>query len=157
MCLLSVCGASIVRFPVSFVFHSPSFPFLEFRFLCDETSWLRCSAVSADSDSEMLSWGEQSARGFRLKDGTSVSDGGDGVTLLDLPGVTELCVGQRLLSYVRGDGIAFIIRCNRSRDGTWARGRQSECRRFSKTETNSAGYRLWVKLRWVEITRIQRN
>ncbi|XP_033844012.1 probable E3 ubiquitin-protein ligase HERC4 [Periophthalmus magnuspinnatus] len=75
----------------------------------------------------MFAWGEQSARGFRLKDGSYVPHSGDTDTVgfLDLPcPVTNLCVGSRLLAYVNRDGKAYIIHLNLSADGKWVRGKQ---------------------------------
>ncbi|KAK7912552.1 hypothetical protein WMY93_012763 [Mugilogobius chulae] len=66
----------------------------------------------------MFAFGEQSARGFKLKGGTYASHTGDEGCFLDLSSsslVTDLCVGPRLLSFVNGDGNAFIIRLNPAR------------------------------------------
>ncbi|KAK7912553.1 hypothetical protein WMY93_012764 [Mugilogobius chulae] len=75
----------------------------------------------------MFAFGEQSARGFKLKGGTYASHTGDEGCFLDLSSsspVTDLCVGPRLLSFVNRDGNAFIIRLNPGKDGAWVRGRQ---------------------------------
>ncbi|XP_072321506.1 E3 ISG15--protein ligase HERC5-like [Eucyclogobius newberryi] len=84
----------------------------------------------------MLAWGEQSARGFRLKDGSYVSHTEDGVSFLDLScPITDMCVGPRLLSFVNRAGNAFIIRVNPSSDGAWLRGRQKRLENKEKIQT----------------------
>lgn len=78
----------------------------------------------------MFSWGEDSERGFRLKDGSLVdSQTDDGVRCLNLGyHVTDLSVGHDVLAFVKSNGNAFVIRTNVSADGRRVRGKQSEHR-----------------------------
>lgn len=76
----------------------------------------------------MFSWGEDSQRGFRLKDGSLV-DGAtdDGVCSLNLGyHVTDLSAGHNVLAFVKSNSNSFIIRTNVSKDGRRVRGKQSE-------------------------------
>lgn len=76
----------------------------------------------------MFSWGEDSQRGFRLKDGSLVdAPTDDGVRCLKLGyDITDLSVGHNVLAFVKSNGNAFIIRTNVRGDGTRVRGKQSE-------------------------------
>lgn len=76
----------------------------------------------------MFSWGEQCRQGFRLKDGTYVSNqSAREVSFLDLGfDITHLSAGLRVLSFVKRNGNAFIIGTNESQDGTRVRGKQSK-------------------------------
>ncbi|KAM9351921.1 putative E3 ubiquitin-protein ligase HERC4 [Symphorus nematophorus] len=75
----------------------------------------------------MFSWGEESPRGFRIKDG-SVTDGptqDDGVHHLNLGYyITELSAGHSVLAFVKSNGNSFIIRTNQREDGRRVRGKQ---------------------------------
>ncbi|XP_037623786.1 probable E3 ubiquitin-protein ligase HERC3 [Sebastes umbrosus] len=73
----------------------------------------------------MFSWGEDSQRGFRLKDDSRPSTGDDGVHHLNLSyHITDLSAAHSLIAFVKTNGNAFIIRTNESKDGTRVRGKQ---------------------------------
>ncbi|XP_070686885.1 probable E3 ubiquitin-protein ligase HERC4 [Pempheris klunzingeri] len=75
----------------------------------------------------MLSWGEDSRRGFRLRGGSDTTDRATdaGVGRLDLGyHIGDLSAGHRVLAFVKTNGNAFIIRTNESKDGKRARGKQ---------------------------------
>lgn len=78
----------------------------------------------------MFAWGEDSQRGFRLKDGSNVDSTpttDNGVHLLNVSyHITDLCGGHNVLAFVKSNGNSFIIRTNVSKDGRRARGKQSE-------------------------------
>ncbi len=77
----------------------------------------------------MFSWGEDSQRGFRLKDGSILDSATDdhAAHYLNLNyHITDLSAGHRVLAFVKSDGKSFIIRTNESKDGTRVRGKQSE-------------------------------
>ncbi|XP_042351682.1 probable E3 ubiquitin-protein ligase HERC3 [Plectropomus leopardus] len=74
----------------------------------------------------MFSWGEDSLRGFRLRDGSTVdSPAGDGVQSLNLNYlITDLSAGHNVLAFVKSNGNSFIIRTIESKDGRRVRGKQ---------------------------------
>ena len=77
----------------------------------------------------MFSWGEDSQRGFRLKDGSygDSTAADDRVRDLNLGyHITDLSAGHNVLSFVKSNGNSFIIRTNESKDGRRVRGKQSE-------------------------------
>ncbi|XP_035858602.1 probable E3 ubiquitin-protein ligase HERC4 isoform X1 [Sander lucioperca] len=82
----------------------------------------------------MFAWGEDSQRGFRLKDGSNVDSTpttDNGVHLLNVSyHITDLCGGHNVLAFVKSNGNSFIIRTNVSKDGRRARGKQKfvECK-----------------------------
>ncbi|XP_049430285.1 probable E3 ubiquitin-protein ligase HERC3 [Epinephelus fuscoguttatus] len=87
----------------------------------------------------MFSWGEDSQKGFRLKDGSHISTG-DGVHLLNLGHhITDLSAGHNVLAFMNSNGDAFIIRTNQSTDGRRVRGRQKFVKFKEKIEAVSCG------------------
>ncbi|XP_026222290.1 probable E3 ubiquitin-protein ligase HERC3 [Anabas testudineus] len=75
----------------------------------------------------MLTWGEQSQRGFWIKDAphTHRAPEDAGVHHLRLGyRVADLSAGLNVLAFVKTNGNSFIIRTNESKDGTRARGKQ---------------------------------
>lgn len=75
----------------------------------------------------MLSWGEDYQQGFRLKKGSAVPPVAGGVRSLQLSfHVADLCVGLRVLAFIKDSGEASIIRVSESAAGTREKRKQSE-------------------------------
>lgn len=96
----------------------------------------------------MFSWGEQCRQGFRLKDGTYVSNqSAREVSFLDLGfDITHLSAGLRVLSFVKRNGNAFIIGTNESQDGTRVRGKQKCVESKEKIRAVSCGDHVVIML-----------
>lgn len=78
----------------------------------------------------MFAWGEDSQQGFRLRPGSTIPTG-DGVHFLNLSfHITDLSAGHSVLAFLKSNGDAFIIHTNESKDGTRAKGKQSEHQSF---------------------------
>uniref|UniRef100_A0A3P9MKF2 HECT domain-containing protein n=1 Tax=Oryzias latipes TaxID=8090 RepID=A0A3P9MKF2_ORYLA len=78
----------------------------------------------------MLSWGEDYQQGFRLKKGSAVPPVAGGVRSLQLSfHVADLCVGLRVLAFIKDSGEASIIRVSESAAGTREKRKQKfvEC------------------------------
>ncbi|XP_059190452.1 probable E3 ubiquitin-protein ligase HERC3 [Centropristis striata] len=82
----------------------------------------------------MFTWGEDSQRGFRIKNGSNISESPaeDGVHHLQLGyHITALSAAHSLLAFIKRNGNSFIIRTNESKDGGRVRGKQKfvkECK-----------------------------
>ncbi|XP_051238205.1 probable E3 ubiquitin-protein ligase HERC4 [Dicentrarchus labrax] len=89
----------------------------------------------------MFSWGEDSQRGFRLRDGSLVDgSAGDGVQHLDLGyHITDLSAGHSVLAFVKSNGNSFIIRTNERKDGSRVRGKQKHVDCKEKIKAVSCG------------------
>ncbi|XP_041794818.1 probable E3 ubiquitin-protein ligase HERC4 isoform X2 [Chelmon rostratus] len=89
----------------------------------------------------MLSWGEDSHGGFRLKNGSLIDrTRPDGVHHLKLGDrIADLSAGQRVLAFVKSSGSSFIIRTNESEDGRRVRGRQKFVKCEEKIQAVSCG------------------
>lgn len=72
----------------------------------------------------MLSWGQDSRRGFRVNDDTAA----DGVPVFFQPAysVRELAASRGARAFVKGDGDAFVIRGDESDAGRTGAVKQSE-------------------------------
>ncbi|KAA8590562.1 hypothetical protein FQN60_014496, partial [Etheostoma spectabile] len=91
----------------------------------------------------MFAWGEDSQRGFRLKDGSNVDSrptADNGVHPLNVSyHITDLSGGHNVLAFVKSNGNAFIIRTNVSKDGRRARGKQKFVEWKEKIQAVSCG------------------
>ncbi|KAL7402723.1 hypothetical protein ABVT39_018937 [Epinephelus coioides] len=91
----------------------------------------------------MFSWGEDSQRGFQLKDGSHVDSRpttDDGVRHVNLGyHITDLSAGHNVLAFVKSNGNSFIIRTNESKDGRRVRGKQKFVKFKEKIEDLSCG------------------
>ncbi|KAG8012939.1 E3 ISG15--protein ligase HERC5 [Nibea albiflora] len=93
----------------------------------------------------MFSCGEDSQRGFRLRDGSLIEGGGDGgdggdggVRYADLGyEISDLSAGRSVLAFVKTNGNSFIIRTNRREDGTGVRGKQNSVKSKEKIQAVS--------------------
>ncbi|XP_044049752.1 probable E3 ubiquitin-protein ligase HERC4 [Siniperca chuatsi] len=90
----------------------------------------------------MFSWGEDSQRGFRLKDGSVIdsttTDAGVHYSNLGYH-ITDLSAGHRALAFVKSHGNSFIIRTTESGDGTRVRGKQKFVKYKEKIEAVGCG------------------
>ncbi|KAL7401600.1 hypothetical protein ABVT39_001892 [Epinephelus coioides] len=91
----------------------------------------------------MFSWGEDSQRSFRLKDGSHIDSRpttDDGVRHVNLGyHITDLSAGHNVLAFVKSNGNSFIIRTNESKDGRRVRGKQKFVKFKEKIEAVSCG------------------
>ncbi|XP_078024314.1 putative E3 ubiquitin-protein ligase HERC3 isoform X1 [Epinephelus lanceolatus] len=89
----------------------------------------------------MFSWGEDSQRGFRLKDGSHIdSTTDDGIRHVNLGyHITVLSAGHNVLAFVKSNGNSFIIRTNESKDGRRVKGKQKFVKFKEKIEAVSCG------------------
>ncbi|RVE72057.1 hypothetical protein OJAV_G00057880 [Oryzias javanicus] len=73
----------------------------------------------------MFSWGEDFQQGFRQKKGSAVPPAADGVQSLQLSfHVADLCVGLRVLAFIKDNGEASIIRVSQNASGRREKGKQ---------------------------------
>ncbi|XP_024138388.1 probable E3 ubiquitin-protein ligase HERC4 [Oryzias melastigma] len=73
----------------------------------------------------MFSWGEDFQQGFRLKKGSAGPPAADGVQSLQLSfHVADLCVGLRVLAFIKDNGEASIIRVSQNASGRREKGKQ---------------------------------
>ncbi|XP_070764277.1 probable E3 ubiquitin-protein ligase HERC3 [Enoplosus armatus] len=89
----------------------------------------------------MFSWGEDSRRGFRLKDCPVVGGAADGGVRHSNLGyqITDLCAGVRVLAFVGSRGKSFIIRTIEGEDGRRVRGKQKFVGCQEKVQAVSCG------------------
>lgn len=110
----------LVRLRLKFCFRVKTW--LQFRF------WLSAHIsqlpLGCSHSVEMLSWGQDSRRGFRVNDDTAA----DGVPVFFQPGysVRELAASRGARAFVCGDGDAFMIRGDESDAGRTGTVKHSE-------------------------------
>ncbi|KAI3371674.1 hypothetical protein L3Q82_024235 [Scortum barcoo] len=89
----------------------------------------------------MFSWGEDSQKGFRLRDGSYLhNETADGLHFLNLSHhITDLCVSHRVLAFLESNGNSFIIRTIEGTDGSRVRGKQKFVKCHEKIQAVSCG------------------
>ncbi|KAK5898983.1 hypothetical protein CesoFtcFv8_008507 [Champsocephalus esox] len=89
----------------------------------------------------MFSWGEDSQRGFRLKDGSETAPPtAEGLHHLQLGyHITALSAGRTVLAFLKSNGNAFIIPIMESPAGSRVRGKQEFVKFKDKIKTVSCG------------------
>ncbi|KAL3066453.1 hypothetical protein OYC64_016412 [Pagothenia borchgrevinki] len=89
----------------------------------------------------MFSWGEDSQRGFRLKDGSDTAPPtAEGLNHLQLGyHITALSAGRTVLAFLKSNGNAFIIPIRESPAGSRVRGKQEFVKFKDKIKTVSCG------------------